>query len=199
MQEKYTEGWLLGKEKMGEERWIAFPNYEGCYEVSTWGRTKTLERPKRIRGNGIQMIPERIRIPTLRKSDNRLTIALWKDNKFTQWYVHQMILTAFTGPCPEGLEGCHENGKPWHNWLSNLRWDTHRNNMNDREKHGTGYKGMNQGEKHGMSKLTESQVRTIKLRLQGGEHYRIVAKNYPVGPDTIRAIRDEKIWGWLIS
>lgn len=37
---------------------------------------------------------------------------------------HRIILETFVGPCPEGMEGCHTNGCPSDNRLSNLRWDT---------------------------------------------------------------------------
>jgi hypothetical protein len=45
--------------------------------------------------------------------------------------VHTLVLEAFVGQCPSGLEGCHQNGVAWDNRLSNLRWDTHESNMAD--------------------------------------------------------------------
>lgn len=51
--------------------------------------------------------------------------------------VHRLVLMAFVGPCPSGMEACHNDGDPSNNSLSNLRWDTHKNNMADCIKHGT--------------------------------------------------------------
>lgn len=50
--------------------------------------------------------------------------------------VHLLVLEAFVGPCPPGLEGCHTNGDGLDNKLTNLRWDTHAANMQDRLRHG---------------------------------------------------------------
>lgn len=47
------------------------------------------------------------------------------------------MLTAFVGPCPDGMEGCHNDGDPHNNRLDNLRWDTRANNARDAIRHGT--------------------------------------------------------------
>ena len=47
--------------------------------------------------------------------------------------VHVLVLLAFIGPCPEGMEGCHyPDTNKANNRLSNLRWDTHAENMKDK-------------------------------------------------------------------
>ena len=51
--------------------------------------------------------------------------------------VHRLILAAFVGPCPEGMEGCHDDGTRTNNHLSNLRWDTRGANALDKARHGT--------------------------------------------------------------
>jgi hypothetical protein len=43
-----------------------------------------------------------------------------------------MVLFAFVGPCPEGMECCHENDVRDDNRIENLRWDTHANNLAQR-------------------------------------------------------------------
>jgi hypothetical protein len=48
-----------------------------------------------------------------------------------------MVLEAFVGPCPPGLECCHGNGVGTDNWVENLRWDTHTENVLDSVRHGT--------------------------------------------------------------
>ena len=47
----------------------------------------------------------------------------------------QKRLDAFTGPCPDGMEACHANGDRSDNRAGNLRWDTVRENANDRISH----------------------------------------------------------------
>jgi DNA-binding CsgD family transcriptional regulator len=53
--------------------------------------------------------------------------------------VHQLVLETFVGPCPEGLECCHEDGCPAHNWVGNLYWGTHSQNCLDAVRHGRHY------------------------------------------------------------
>lgn len=45
--------------------------------------------------------------------------------------IHRLVLEAFIGPCPIGMEGCHNDGDCSNNALTNLRWDTHAANMRD--------------------------------------------------------------------
>lgn len=46
--------------------------------------------------------------------------------------VHRLVLEAFVGSCPEGMECCHGPGGPTDNRLVNLRWDTHQANLCER-------------------------------------------------------------------
>jgi hypothetical protein len=55
----------------------------------------------------------------------------------SQRAVHRLVLEAFVGPCPPGMEGCHNDGDQLNNRLDNLRWDTPSNNKLDSVRHGT--------------------------------------------------------------
>lgn len=50
--------------------------------------------------------------------------------------VHRLVLEAFVGPCPEGMEALHGNAIRNDNRLCNLRWDTKSENSQDRVRHG---------------------------------------------------------------
>ncbi len=63
-------------------------------------------------------------------------VNLWRGT-VRRGYVHVLVLTAFRGHCPAGMEGCHNDGDPKNNRLSNLRWDTHSANQKDGFRHGT--------------------------------------------------------------
>jgi hypothetical protein len=49
-----------------------------------------------------------------------------------------LVLEAFVGPCPDGLEACHWDDDPTNNRLSNLRWDTSIANKRDMARNGGG-------------------------------------------------------------
>ena len=87
-------------------------------------------------------------------------IVLYRGKKEIGKSVHCLILETYVGPCPAGMEACHNNGVKTDNRLDNLRWDTRSNNQKDAIKHGTA-PCSRQGSKHPSSKLTEQIVRMI--------------------------------------
>lgn len=46
-------------------------------------------------------------------------------------YVHRLVAEVFIGPCPQGMECCHNDNNPENNHVENLRWDTRSNNILD--------------------------------------------------------------------
>lgn len=70
------------------------------------------------------------------KKRNRLTVGFCRPNfKLKTRPLPHLILEAFVGPRPPGLEACHNDGNPLNNRLGNLRWDTHESNMEDLRRH----------------------------------------------------------------
>jgi hypothetical protein len=107
------------------------------------------------------------------------------------YYVHELVLTAFVGPRPVGMETCHNDGNPLNNHLTNLRWDTHQANQLDRNRHGTS----NAGERHGMHKLTEEDVRNIrKMALSGRYKHEEIANKFGIHKKYVGTIKNRKIW-----
>jgi hypothetical protein len=113
-------------------------------------------------------------------------IALTRINGRKPRRVHHLVLEAFVGPCPEGMEGCHKNGNPADNRLENLRWDTHHGNMKD---------AIDQGRiRSPMTKLTEDDVRNIRRRLATGERQKPIAIDYGVCVSTVGEIKCGRLW-----
>jgi len=63
-------------------------------------------------------------------------VKLSKDGSSRAGKVHRLVLLTFVGPPPEGCEGCHNDGNPANNDLTNLRWGTRSDNLYDRVRHG---------------------------------------------------------------
>lgn len=111
---------------------------------STWRPRKwvlaTWKDPKR---NRVQYLSVRLRGP---------------DGQMHQQRAHTVVLLAYKGPCPPGLEGCHNDGDTMNNCVRNLRWDTRGANQRDRYAHGRG----NFGERAGGARLTARRVQLIR-------------------------------------
>lgn len=81
--------------------------------------------------------------------------------------VHQLVLEAFVGLCPDGMECRHLNGVRDDNRLENLCWGTRKENQNDKIVHGNSLKG----ERNPYAKLSNEDVVEIKKALLlGGEN-----------------------------
>ena len=122
-----------------------------------------------------------------------LQIALFHNGKKKQFPVHRLVLTAFVSPCPEGMECCHNDGNGRNNKLSNLRWDTHKNNILDKVKHGT----IAKGERSGQSKFTDLQVIEIKHFLNNGCSKHRLSRLLNVTRRAIDFISSGRNWGHL--
>lgn len=66
---------------------------------------------------------------------------LWVNGVGSQHLTHKLVLWAFVGVRPAGLEACHLNGVKPDNRLCNLKWGSRSENQAHRELHGTGRLG----------------------------------------------------------
>ena len=106
--------------------------------------------------------------------------------------VHRLVLELFVGPCPDGMEACHNNGISSDNRVENLRWGTRKENQNDRNIHGT---ASNRGN-HGKDKvLTASDVLEIRrLREIEGLTHSVLARMFGVTASAVSMIIARKNW-----
>lgn len=135
-----------------KESWLPLTGHEGRYEVSDMGRIRSIARRIPLGDSGYRPISEKIIVSRPKVANGRLgamVVTLIWNNKVNHIRVHRAVLTAFVGPCPSGMEGCHNDGDPKNNVLSNLRWDTHKSNELDKVK-------------HGVRRLDENDIRCIQ-------------------------------------
>lgn len=123
-----------GGAEMELERWASISDYEGIYEVSDHGNVRSLDR--HVARNGGRLFARGRVLRAYSRPDGRPTVGLAKDGVTTTHVVPTLVLTAFVGPRPAGLDGCHNDGDASNNRLSNLRWDTRSANCHDRVRHG---------------------------------------------------------------
>ena len=106
--------------------------WEGLYEVSSLGRVRSVDR---VDSAGAT------RKGRVLRSGDQLTghqvVHLSRASQVTTRTVHRLVLEAFVGPRPEGMEACHWDGNPRNNRRDNLRWGTRSSNRQDAVRHGT--------------------------------------------------------------
>ncbi len=151
--------------------WKPLVGYEGRYEISESGEVRSLK----FRGvGGVHLMK------TTRNYSGYHVISLGIDRK--QHRLHNLVLETFVGPRPEGMHGCHNDDDKDNNQLSNLRWDTPKENCKDRTDNGN-YIGRR-------GKITESERQDIFNRIHAGESAKKLAMEYGISDCRIYQIKN---------
>ena len=108
------------------EEWLPVVGYEGFYEVSDRGRVWSV-------GRHVFLLAK----PEPNHSMGYLRVHLSKGGKKSWHRLHTVVLRAFEGDRPAGLEARHLNGVVSDCSRANLTWGTHQQNIADKFRHGT--------------------------------------------------------------
>ena len=174
------------------EEWRPVPGWEGFYSVSNHGRVRSEERVVPHRHTGTTTVRERILRPSRLKSGH-LSVGLWagRARRHSRQLVHRLVMSVFDSPCPDGLECCHDDGDPTNNRLSNLRWDTRRNNCQDTIRHDR----TTRGERASNAKLCAADVLKIRHHCDGGDlTHAALASRFGVSRRHVTRISQRKRW-----
>lgn len=113
--------------------WRDVPGYEGYYQVSNDGRVRSVDRVVPCLGDG------RPRFSTLRKGVELkphkdkygyMIVNLSKDGTRKKHKVHRLVMLAFAGECPDGLQVNHKDENKANNRVGNLEYVTCKENIN---------------------------------------------------------------------
>ena len=154
------------------EIWLDIPGYAGSYQVSSKGRVRSLPRAVPVydsvrRVSYARPCPGKILREAVCDKAGHVSVHL---GKYTRGIpVHQLVMLAFVGPPPAGMEAMHLNGNPKDNRPENLKYGTHSENMIDMYRSGKG-----------RIKLTPEEVRQIRFGLYCGCSPRELAGMYGV-------------------
>ena len=116
-------------------RWRAIPGWEGLYEASTDGDIRSITRTV-TKKDGTQQVYKGKLLKGRASPRGHLSVQLSANSRPVGMCIHRLIMLTFVGPCPEGMEVCHNDGNPANNRLENLRYDTHSSNAYDSVTHG---------------------------------------------------------------
>lgn len=164
-----------------DEVWKPVAGYEGVYEVSNFGRVKSLSRrlstwfgSRYFKERILKASPCKLGYPRVALSD-----AATGRKKQIDHHVHVLVATAFHGPKPSPHhEVCHGDNDRTNNVATNLRWDTKAGNMSDQYRHGTRIAG----EKHHSNVFTNEDVLWIRKSSRTGAD---IARSFGVSVSTV--------------
>lgn len=106
-------------------------------------------------------------------------------------FVHRLVLEAFVGPCPPGLEIRHLNDDPSDNRLDNLAYGTSRENSADQRRRGTDPAGS----RNPAAKLTEAAAaRILADYAAGGWTYKALAAREGVSVTAVWRVVRRRLW-----
>ena len=139
------------------EIWKPVPGWEALYEVSDAGRIRSFDKRCGAAHGSIAIRRGRVLSPVV-KAKHYLAVTLADKEVRKQVLVHSVVLLAFVGERPDGMQACHFDDDKTNNRLDNLRYDTPKANNADALRNGV--KPIR--ERHGGAKLTEQDVAAIR-------------------------------------
>lgn len=116
------------------EVWKDVKDFEGQYQVSSFGRMKSLARMRLSRGGSLSPLRERIMSQKVSKSGYKV-IGLCKDGAKSHPSVHRLVAEAFCKNTENKSTVNHIDGIKSNNNVSNLEWSTHTEQMEHAVKH----------------------------------------------------------------
>lgn len=169
------------------EEWRPIPNYEGLYEISNYGKIRSLDRI--IYRNNNKVFRKGKILKSITKTDGYATIELSKNGKTKHFYISRLVLTVFNRNAHIDEEACHfPDPNKLNNQIGNLIWGTAKLNAEHRDKDGNTCKGIKQK----YHKLNEKQVEQIFLNTKNSQTE--LSKIYKVDRKTIYNIKNKKSW-----
>lgn len=155
------------------------------YEVSCEGRVRSHYKSS-------ENVPPKLLKPLKNEYGYyKVSVRMGKTQKYM--LISRMVLEAFTGPIPKGLDAAHLNGNKADNRLVNLLACTREENNRHKKLHGT----QSRGESMPWAKLKEEEVKQIIELLKTNITQVEIAKKFNVNPMTIFSIKHGKNWSHL--
>jgi hypothetical protein len=157
-----------------EEEYRPVKDFENLYLVSNKGNIKSVKSNKILK-------------PYIKNGYYGLTLS--KNNIHYSKSNHVVEAEVFLIKKDEECEINHKNGNKLDNNITNLEWCTHKFNMD----HASKTNLMKKGTQHGLSKLTEEnikEIRELSKTLTGVD----ISKKFNISPKNVSLIINRKTW-----
>jgi hypothetical protein len=163
---------------------VGFPGYRVGDDGSVWSC--------RVRGRQGD-VWKKLK-PARTKNGRYEFVALMREGRAIQHYVHRLVALAFLGPCPGGCEVAHYDGDGLNNRVDNLRYDTHANNMLDRFRHGT----VLSGDQIAQATLSPAIVRQIRREFSEGATLATLSRRHGTSQSNVHRVVNRATWRGVI-
>ena len=172
---------------MRNEEWKDLADYEGLYQISTYGRVKSLHRQVK-NGDGEITVNERI-LGWHFTEQNYATVMLSNNGKYKNCKVHRLVASTFI-PIIKGKDVInHKDGNKMNNIVDNLEWVTTNENIAHALNNGFSSSTLN----------GESVVEICEKYLTGSYTRRQLAVEYNVSIQVIKNITTKRTWNHITN
>ena len=172
------------------EVWLDIKGYEGYYQVSNFGRVKSLARVVECRKDVFVNKKEKF-LSDWDCGKGYRKVKLSKDAIEKSIRVHRLVVETFLDNPEAKSEVNHINGIKNDNRIENLEWCT--SSENTKHALNNKLKISQKGSEHGMSKLTEKDVLEIR-EIGRSKSLKEVSKIFKVSESLISNVLLNKIW-----
>lgn len=174
---------------MKMETWKDIPEYEGLYKASSHGSIISLDRISYNFRGQLKLKGKKLK-GSLSKTGYK-NVFLSKEGVVSCFSIHRLIAELFIPNPYNKDEVNHINGIKTDNRVDNLEWATGSENI--KHAFNKGLRIEMKGVKNGRSKLTESDIISIRKNYIGLT-FEEISKKYPVSAQAISDIINRKKW-----
>ena len=177
---------------MKAEEWREVDGFEGCYQVSSLGRVRSIDRYVERSDGRLAFCKGRILIPFQGTTCNYLSVQLSKNGVPSKHLLHRLVAKAFLGLDSDTvLEVNHKDGNRHNNVVDNLEVVSHQQNIDHSRI--TGLKD-DYGEKHKRAKLTNQQAADARTMWKQGVKQKDIAELFGVSKQVINDVVNYKTY-----
>lgn len=167
-------------QSLSGEMWKAIPGYEGFYEVSNFGRVRSLRTQKFLKPK--------------KDKDGYCGVCLCVHGKRKYLKIHRLVAINFLPADSDRFFVNHKNLRKENNHVENLEWCTCWENSKHAFENGKIQVLWAKGSSHHKAKLTDQQVLEIFQLSRNGIAGKDLAEKYSVSKATISLILNAKRW-----
>lgn len=164
------------------EIWLPIVGYEGLYEVSDFGRIRSVDREISYKSTGIAIRRGKL-LRGVTDKKGYIHLVLCKNGKQKTFFVSRLVAAAFKENPLSLPDVHHRDFDKSNNAASNLEWTSHRENIAHSVK-----------EHRYRKRLTPEIVTKIRERARNGESQAAIARSLSIRYQTVHLIVNGHYW-----